>query len=562
MFAGTSSFRMADSVTASSDSSLIQGSLGEPPMTTRPPPNHQFPHAASASQSNTLTSIAASATATLARSMNANASKTMLENARLSSRFPVSTNSMIQKAPSWLQFNSSVSEGRSILPDEKLLEQQLAAAYPRPIAMNPHIHTSGIPSEPMKETSNEKSKVRPQLTDVRKQEIQKMRKIGSCIRCKMLRKTCSENTPCITCSAIDSPRNWKGFACLRARLAELYQGYALGLYQTLSFQNINTVKSRMAFTPSPNKVVVKYFADADPFVLSALECQTTSIAGNPWPSMQETAILDTEANDLPTIFEGYIHKGAARFFEQETSQVLKSAAMLVHEFSQESGDILLKSVLGLWMVTTMLSDPSRGWQISAFQNLPQGSDRHNHQAAAPIEEQAFVTSHALICSQLHGGLERLATKLSANVMHKFEQCLKRPSTSLNQFETFLISLILVNCVERHSLIFHSWICSPKARQWPFDQSPAVMIAQAEQVAKVIAFMIKVRNLAPKITDTMAGGILKAEAANNEKYGKWFEEIGVTFDFLAQRQDAVFDAGDCRSLDLKYSATLLLPPQRA
>ena len=522
------------------------------------------------SQSDSLRSIAASANARLAKVMNSNASKPMYEKGNFSSAVGIAATDVGQQATCWTPVTGAVKETFDVGQDEKLLSQKLAAAYPRLIAINPLTVVNDLPSESSQEWSDQKAKVRARFTEARKEEIKKMRQIGSCVRCRMLKKPCSAVIPCVTCSAVDSPRTWKGFHCLRVKLGDMYQGYMLGLHQAISVCEMNAVKSNTRFIQGPCTLRVKYFAEADPIELNALVTYVSepsvdhpfSVVQNGQSSAVKTVILDNEASDLPTIFEEYIQKEAAHFFEQEESPIIKSAAMLVHQYGQESEDVLLKTVADLWMSTTMISDPRKVWSISALEDVSQGSsDFHNNKTAAgrPANGHIDQQSYALIMSQLKSGLERLATKLSTHAMNKFEKRMLRPVSS-NQFETFLIAFILINCVERHSWIFHNWTDRLRAERWPLNQPPADIITQAEQATSVIAFMINIRNLTSKTTETAAGGVLQAEHPTDKKYAEWFGEIGVTVHLLAERRDnAVFDAGDCRSLDLKYSAALLLPP---
>jgi hypothetical protein len=534
-----------------------------------------LPGITSAAQSTTLTPIVASADATLDHKNVANALDPMSKNGPLPSAFPVATATVSRKHYSRLL--PAVNKICDVVQHDKLIEQQMAANFPRPIAMNPLTSASDLPMEPSQESPSpsRKPRARGEDAEARKKGIQTMRKLGSCIRCRMLRKPCSETTPCFTCRAIDSPRSWKGFRCLRAKLVDLSQGYMLGLYQTFCVHDINAAKSAMRFVPVPGKLLIKYFEDADPLMLRALggsmyNCAIDVIG----PSLSmvpivqgataQTMVVDDEANDVPAILEEYIQKHMTCFFEQEASPIVESAAVLAYNLSKDSKDALLKNAVELWMLTTMLADPTTLWKIAIPQNLPRGSFRFSPDEAAAgstMDEQTDQQSFSLIYSQLQSSLERLLTKLSTHVLHKFERRLMRPA-SLNHFETFLMAIILINCVERHSWIFHSWTDESNADKWPLDHSPTALISQAEQVANVIAFMTKVRNLTSRITEDTTAGILKAEHPNDERYAKWFEERNITVDFLAQRQDAAFDAHNCRSLDLKYSAALLLPSQNA
>lgn len=516
-------------------------------------------------EADSLISIAASANATLATSMVHNASALMDGYVNFSPGFPGVISAATQKTPNWLPATAAVKEAGTIEQHDKLCKQQMAAVVPYPIEIKPYAPAHVLPLESCQESSMPKITARASLSSARRKEIKKMREIGSCIRCKMLRKPCSDRTPCVTCSAIDSPRSWKGFPCIRGKLMDLYQGYMLGLHLTLSLHCINAAKSRMSFIPCPDKLLVQYLEDADPFVFSALLGSVTGSSNEPSLSMlsdghaamAETVIIDNEANDLPTVFEKYIQKEAPRFLAQESSPVIKSAAMLVYQYSQVSKDMLSQDVVELWISTTMLSDPNAMWKISKSQEVPPSSPECAFGQAAAIDRRKDQLSYTLICSQLLCGLERLAMKLSTHAMRKFGTRLLRPA-STNQFETFLTAVLLINSIERHSWTFRSWADESKAVPWPLSMSPPALILQAEEVTNLIAFMIKVRNLTAQITEGGEGMVLKAEHTNDEKYAKWFEEIGVTVDTLTLRQDAVFDPSDCRSLDLKYSGTLLLP----
>jgi hypothetical protein len=499
-------------------------------------------------------------------------SNSLQQNRQVSNGLSVAPQMANQQTPSWMRMIPTVNMTREVVHDRQLPKQQTPATFPRPIAMNPHHRNDIVALGSSRKSSIQKVKGRATYSQAKKEHVKKMREIGSCIRCRILRKPCSETNPCVTCGAIDSARTWKGFPCLRAKLVDMYQGYMLGLGQALSSNDINSVKSKMRFIHGPIKLYVKYLEDADVLVLGGLEGRAISPAIDPSLSTLsnghgvsiKTIILDGAANNLPKVFEEYIKKEAAHFSERETSPIIKSVAMLVHQFSQKSEDVLVRNVLDLWVLTTMLSSPTSEWKISALRNPQQSSSSVGYGRDAgsfPTNLQIDQQSHTLIYSQLQCGLEKLATKLSTHAMNQLERRLMRP-VLIDQFEVFLMAILLINCIERHSWIFYSWMDESKAAQWPLDQSPADLIPQAEQVINVLAFMTKIRNLTPRITASTAGGILKADYPKNDKYAKWFEQIGVTVDFLNQRQDAVFDASRCSSLDLKYSATLLYPTPTA
>lgn len=118
-----------------------------------------------------------------------------------------------------------------------------AATYPRAIAINPNGPRRGSSFDNAASQGEMRHKVRGRFTDSRREEVQKVRKMGACIRCRMLRKPvssfpmqstfeadvseCSGDSPCSTCAGIESARLWK-LPCTRARVADELQLYSAG----------------------------------------------------------------------------------------------------------------------------------------------------------------------------------------------------------------------------------------------------------------------------------------------------------------------------------------------
>lgn len=73
----------------------------------------------------------------------------------------------------------------------------------------------------------------------------------------------------------------------------------------------------------------------------------------------------------------------------------------------------------------------------------------------PIDEVTNAESYALLCGQLRAAAEKRGSQLSKSVMNDLERRLLQRQQS-GWFETFLVSIILLNCVERMCWLFQSW----------------------------------------------------------------------------------------------------------
>lgn len=73
----------------------------------------------------------------------------------------------------------------------------------------------------------------------------------------------------------------------------------------------------------------------------------------------------------------------------------------------------------------------------------------------PIDEVTNAESYGLLCNQLRAATEKRASQLSKSVMNDLERRLLQRQQS-GWFETFLVALLLLNCVERTCWLFRSW----------------------------------------------------------------------------------------------------------
>lgn len=255
----------------------------------------------------------------------------------------------------------------------------------------------------------------------------------------------------------------------------------------------------------------------------------------------------------------------------------------------------MERVLELWIATHILVDSELQWKTYCNPTLPPTSVHSLAQPSddgrTPIDEVTNTESYALLCSQLRAATEKRASQLSKSVMNDLERRLLQRQQS-GWFETFLVAIILLNCVERTCWLFRSWedenfaqrvSCAPfemcsgilMFQQWPLDKRPPYYASQGDRFSDILHMLLKMRSLPPKATPRPDTGILKAVDGSDENAARWFDSIKITCKnslsivhkhilmaslalFLEQRQATVFDPADSRSLDLRYGAKLLPP----
>lgn len=160
----------------------------------------------------------------------------------------------------------------------------------------------------------QKPQGRKKFDKERRKEVQHVRKLGACIRCRMLRKPCSVGTPCDTCKRVESARVWK-LTCVRTRLAEELDMYSAGLHVVLAHQQISNAKTAIDFQISQQQIEASHYPETTVFAtFNALEGHQVPAQGNIDPGLNvdfnvsTLRILDFENDDLPMKLEAYMKR--------------------------------------------------------------------------------------------------------------------------------------------------------------------------------------------------------------------------------------------------------------
>lgn len=382
--------------------------------------------------------------------------------------------------------------------------------------------------------------------------MQRLRQIGACIRCRTLKKPCSKETPCLTCQSVEGPRLWKE-PCTRARLVDSFCLYAAGLLSTLAHRDVSQIKATLRFDSSADILELSHFDDFHIKISSvALQGQLpAAVAMNGYPNTMPVTLVDRESSELPKKLEEYLAAMAPTLFDREQFHFMKVSLKLAADLAATKHDQLLGKTLDLWTATQTLTDLHLSWKVAIVRESASNTYR------APIDDSTSPASHTVISGQVQGALEKRAEQLSRLVMKQLENRLKEPHKN-NQFETFLIAILLLNGAERMSWLFQSWNNAQSAARWPLERSPDTYATQGEGFSDILHMLLKVRTLIPRTTSGPDDGILRTfEKHKDETATKWFEAVGITKKFLEQRLAAQFDPADSRSLDGKYFGKVLV-----
>ncbi|KAI8941394.1 hypothetical protein NX059_002617 [Plenodomus lindquistii] len=480
-------------------------------------------------------------------------------------------------------------------------------AHPRPIAMNPNAQTHFTTDFSMNQKPA-KAKVRGRFSDSRRKEVQEVRKRGACIRCRMLKKPCSGDNPCNTCQNVESARLWKQ-PCIRTRIAEEFSLYSAGLHTVLAYHATNQAKGQVRLDQTPGRIEATHFLDSATFVtFTPLKCQHPHSAQNTDidPAIlaalasPDLEIIDSD-DDISGKVDLYMKKMGPYFHGTEDSPFMETTARIASNISCADPDGLLAKVLELWNLTRLLTSRSLGWHLFSNPSLaptmaPSTLNPADTLEACriPITALEHQASYDLIVSQLMGATEKRASSLARVVMNDLERRLLQRQQA-NPFETFLVAVILLSCVERMCWLFRTWevqtaaappsdveitqqaspaeqdlvtalnlasspttpvqsIPHPPLRnpRWPLDKSPAAFSQQGERFSDILNMLLKMRGVPPKPTARTSDGVLAIWGDDvDDKVRDWYDGIAVTCAKLDEQANARFLGADSREWELKY-----------
>ncbi|PVI08576.1 hypothetical protein DM02DRAFT_665891 [Periconia macrospinosa] len=487
-----------------------------------------------------------------------------------------------------------------------------SSPLPRPIAIHPHTQTHFTTDFSVNQKPS-KPKVRGRFSDSRRKEVQEVRKRGACIRCRMLKKPCSGDNPCNTCQNVESARLWKQ-PCIRTRIAEEFNLYSVGLHGVLAFHAVSQAKNQIRLDQVPGRIEVTHHPESGVYATFApLRCQSHAqgseidpviLASNFLPELE---IIDGD-DDISGKLDLYMKKIGNSFLESQSSSFMKatiSAAMNIHTTGQDG---LLTKVLEMWNLTRMLTSPNIEWLFFSNPSLapnpapstitPSDLETINR---SPITSSDHGTSYDLIKMQLMGAIEKRASYLSRVVMNDLERRLLQRQQA-NPFETFLVAVILLACVERMCWLFRSWEdqtvsthgddnvqphhhatqpstdgdiaqalqAAPSMEnaeplpshyhhhpKWPFDKHPAFYSQQGERFSDILLMLLKMRSVPPKPHPRETDGVLLMwDHEVDDKVRDWYQNIAVTGGLLAERSSAQFLGLDPAEWELKYVGKII------
>ncbi|KAJ3487036.1 hypothetical protein NLG97_g6497 [Lecanicillium saksenae] len=397
---------------------------------------------------------------------------------------------------------------------------------------------------------------RSRFTPARRKEVQEVRKIGACIRCRILRKNCGKGNPCDTCRKVLSPRVWRT-GCVRTRLHEQLDLYSAGVQVVLSQNRINLLKEQLQLTNNGSVIEVSHFPEAEKrIVLGTMEAllepnESQAEARNSTEPFRQAIMIDQDTEDIPSKIESYMRDVLPLFIEREPSKFTRITLETALEQQELKNDDLLGKALELWGLVESI-DRERQWTI--LERPAEENIEARWINEAQNENDADI--YTMICMQLNAAAERKANGTSKSLLNHMDRLLTDSKTKVG-FTMFLTALIFLNCVEKSTWAFKAWEQDHLRPGWPLERDPSVFAQQGGNLAGLLKMLLAIRKALPQTMRDENGKL--AAQSQDPAIAAYFQKLDLEYDSIESRQKgSQFSPADSRSLELMFCSHLLLP----
>lgn len=363
---------------------------------------------------------------------------------------------------------------------------------------------------------------RARFNPLRRKEVQEVRRMGACSRCRILRKTCDNKSPCSACEKVINPRVWNA-GCIRDRLIDHVEIWSAGIQVVLNQTRTKRLLQDSLTTYHNSRIDASLVYDlaecisCPVFVGFPKRATMESTGSAPVRELQVIAI-DTDRIDLPQAVEDHTRRFMPFLIQQEDSQFVKVLLRNAAEQLDQEDDKLLRWALDLWGLTEVIEREGL-WNIVKKGDVKDGQP--NWLEKAPMGEQNVFTN---LSGQLSAAAERRARVTSDNLLKHMHRDLHDSKVKIT-FKTYLAGMLLLNSIERYVWLFRAYDQELVRKSWPLaDKDPRSFYQNVGRVAENLKTLFSMRKALPA-TDIGPGGKVIAPEAD-AVLQKFFEDINL------------------------------------
>ena len=403
------------------------------------------------------------------------------------------------------------------------------------------------------DSASPKQNVRAKFGPSRRDEIRAVRSVGACLRCRMLRKPCSQETPCHTCAVIEAPRLFK-LPCLRTKLEEQFPLYSTLPHSNRSDREVKNLHVQGTFKTDAGVLEVSH--NLSPKIL----LKAYKINHFTRPDFVETrgrklserdlVVLDLDSDSMVHKVPRYLQEMTALLIEAEQSSVMKASLQMAQFLSdqQDSKDksgALLPGAIELWAATVLITDT----HLTVLFASSNGTGNGQTQIGINADPDHYET----LTTQLRAAIEKRANNVCRELLQEFERRIVFRNKGIN-FETILAAFITLNCVERMLWLYKQWPLLKS--QHDFGEIVTSFTEETNSFVSLFLKLLSVRRMEIQVVEDPVNKTLIARDSKDTGLTTWLAAVGFTTNIGTCFGPGVFNSHDSRSLDGTFSSRIL------
>ncbi|KAF4547847.1 Hypothetical protein D9617_35g089980 [Elsinoe fawcettii] len=367
-------------------------------------------------------------------------------------------------------------------------------------------------------TRPSKRQRRNKFSTERRKEVGGIRKLGACLRCRMLKKPCSGETPCSTCRAIGSPRLWRT-TCVRTRIADEFSLYNTPYFFARGSSALTQLAGKQPMYPTYGRLKVSVATTEIPINFSVVQLGSSPEDGRRDINLDNTSLAcKVETEEAVSGVDAHLSSALPILQTFESQPLLMST---ISQLASLPADLLVTRILRLHAATTILCAPQElDWHIIYILPSEDGQSEIPHILSPSRPDFAVIQGQTL------DAIERFAGQTFKHVANELERRLLARATS-TPLTTYLVTVLLLNCVERMSLLFRRFDqrqnihtdgdaneetqmqndMAAAGDDWPLSKPPRHYVSQAATFSHLCGMLLRMRQLVPRTVarpdDTLA-----------------------------------------------------------
>lgn len=418
------------------------------------------------------------------------------------------------------QIPSDASAGNPQLPWGQFTYMTNNPTPPKPTSMQPMM---GIPTRSVFRLDQNGAKgrhSRARFSEPRRKEVQNIRRIGACIRCRILRKTCSQGDPCETCRKVLSPRIWNT-GCIRTKFTDKLDLYGA---RVQAHNCSRAVEQLQQSSNTAYPVVVLEATHSDEGVNLTFEALRATKAGEYVdPTISEEyrtvfprILMADPRYDLPEKMQTYVEQILPELVRKEEAAFSRITLEMALEQAAISENRILKLSLDLWGYVEMIERELK-WKYSV-QASPVAREK-----ARLITKETDEDLYKVLGLQMSTAAEMKAEMTSKQLLMHMGRDLQDGRAVVDK-PMFCAILLLLLSVEKSTWAFLIWERVPQLKDhWPLQAPPSDFTRQGDQLAELLRMLLTIRKALPKITVREEDDVLTTE---DPEYELYFEQINL------------------------------------